>query len=168
MLTFIIKALVIALKIHPSFNASLDDGELILKQYFHIGFAADTPNGLVVPVIRNADQKGLSALAAEAGELAALARTGKLKPADMQGGCITISSLGGIGFTPIINAPEVAILGAARAQIKPVWDGNAFQPRLIMPVSLSWDHRVIDGAQAARFLVTLTGLLTDFQQLLLW
>jgi pyruvate dehydrogenase E2 component (dihydrolipoamide acetyltransferase) len=167
MLAFMIKAAVAALKKHPTFNASLDGEELVLKRYFHIGFAADTPNGLVVPVIKDADQKGLTAIAAEAGELAGQARSGKLKPGDMQGGCFTISSLGGIGgngFTPIINAPEVAILGAARAKMTPVWDGAAFQPRLIMPVSLSWDHRVIDGAEAARLLVTFTTLLADFRR----
>ena len=170
MLAFMIKAAVAALTKHPTFNASLDGEELILKRYFHIGFAADTPAGLVVPVIKDADQKGLSAIAAEAGELAGQARGGKLKPGDMQGGCFTISSLGGIGgngFTPIINAPEVAILGAARAKMTPVWDGASFQPRLIMPVSLSWDHRVIDGAEAARFLVTFTALLADFRRVLL-
>jgi len=167
MLAFMIKAAVAALKKHPTFNASLDGDELVLKRYFHIGFAADTPAGLVVPVIKDADQKGLTAIAAEAGELAGQARNGKLKPGDMQGGCFTISSLGGIGgngFTPIINAPEVAILGAARAKMTPVWDGANFQPRLIMPVSLSWDHRVIDGAEAARFLVTFTTLLADFRR----
>jgi pyruvate dehydrogenase E2 component (dihydrolipoamide acetyltransferase) len=167
MLAFMIKAAVEALKKHPTFNASLDGDELILKRYFHIGFAADTPDGLVVPVIKDADQKGLTAIAAEAGELAAQARSKKLKPGDMQGGCFTISSLGGIGgngFTPIINAPEVAILGAARAKMAPVWDGAAFQPRLVMPVSLSWDHRVIDGAEAARFLVTFCTLLGDFRR----
>ncbi len=167
MLAFMIKASVAALKAHPNFNASLDGEELILKRYFHIGFAADTPNGLVVPVVKDADAKTLTEIAAEAGDLAEQARGGKLKPGDMQGGCFTISSLGGIGgngFTPIINAPEVAILGAARAKMTPVWDGDAFQPRLIMPVSLSWDHRVIDGAGAARFLVTLTGLLGDFRR----
>jgi len=167
MLAFMIKAAVAALRTHPNFNASLDGEELVLKRYFHIGFAADTPNGLVVPVIKDADKKGLTAIAAEAGELAGQARAGKLKPGDMQGGCFTISSLGGIGgkgFTPIINAPEVAILGAARAKMTPVWDGEKFQPRLIMPVSLSWDHRVIDGAEAARFLVTFTSLLGDFRR----
>jgi pyruvate dehydrogenase E2 component (dihydrolipoamide acetyltransferase) len=167
MLAFMVKASVAALKAHPNFNASLDDEELILKRYFHIGFAADTPNGLVVPVIKDADAKTLTEIATEANELAEQARSGKLKPGDMQGGCFTISSLGGIGgngFTPIINAPEVAILGAARAKMTPVWDGEAFQPRLIVPVSLSWDHRVIDGAAAARFLVTLTSLLGDFRR----
>ena len=167
MLAFLIKASVTALREHPTFNASLDGDELILKRYFHIGFAADTPNGLVVPVIRDADTKGLRAIAAEASELAAAARNGKLKPADMQGACFTVSSLGGIGgtgFTPIINAPEVAILGAAKAAMKPVWSGSTFEPRLVMPLSLSWDHRVIDGAAAARFLVTLTRLLADFRR----
>jgi pyruvate dehydrogenase E2 component (dihydrolipoamide acetyltransferase) len=167
MLGFMVKAAVAALKRHPTFNASLDGDEVILKHYFHIGFAADTPDGLVVPVIKDADQKGLTEIAAEAGDLAAQARSKKLKPADMQGGCFTISSLGGIGgngFTPIINAPEVAILGAARAKMTPVWDGASFQPRLVMPVSLSWDHRVIDGAEAARFLVTFCALLGDFRR----
>jgi pyruvate dehydrogenase E2 component (dihydrolipoamide acetyltransferase) len=167
MLAFMVKASVAALKTHPNFNASLEGEELILKRYFHIGFAADTPNGLVVPVIKDADAKTLTEIAAEANELAEQARGGKLKPGDMQGGCFTISSLGGIGgngFTPIINAPEVAILGAARAKMTPVWDGESFQPRLVMPVSLSWDHRVIDGAAAARFLVTLTTLLSDFRR----
>lgn len=167
MLAFMIKAAVSALRQHPTFNASLDGEELVLKQYFNIGYAADTPNGLIVPVIKNADKKGLTEIAAEAGELAALGRAGKLKPADMQGGCITISSLGGIGglgFTPIINAPEVAIIGAAKAKMTPVWDGATFQPRLIMPVSLSWDHRVIDGAEAARFLQTYTTMLGDFRR----
>ncbi len=170
MLAFLIKASVAALREHPAFNASLDGDEIILKRYFHIGFAADTPNGLVVPVIRDADTKGLRTIAAEASSLAAQARTGKLKPADLQGGSFTISSLGGIGgtgFTPIINAPEVAILGAARAAMKPIWDGTQFQPRLVMPLSLSWDHRVVDGAAAARFLVTLTRLLADFRRVML-
>lgn len=168
MLAFMIKAAVATLKQHPNFNAALDGEELIVKRYFHIGFAADTPNGLVVPVIKNADRKGLFEIATEAGHLAGLAREGKLKPDDMQGGCFTISSLGGIGgngFTPIINAPEVAILGAARAKMQPVWCGSSFVPKLIMPVSLSWDHRVIDGAEAARFLVTFTGLLADFRRI---
>ena len=167
MLAFMIKAATIALRKHPTFNASLDGEELILKRYFHIGFAADTPNGLVVPVIKNADTKGLTEIAAEAAELAEQARNGKLKPGDMQGGCFTISSLGGVGglgFTPIINAPEVAILGAARTKMTPVWDGSQFQPRLIMPISLSWDHRVVDGVQAARFFVTYTALLADFRR----
>ena len=168
MLAFMIKAATAALKKHPTFNASLDGDDLVLKRYFHIGFAADTPNGLIVPVIKDADKKGLTEIAAEAGELAAQGRNGKLKPGDMQGGCFTISSLGGIGgtsLTPIVNAPEVAILGAAKAKMTPVWDGQNFQPRLIMPVSLSWDHRVIDGAEAARFLVTFTTLLADFRRI---
>lgn len=168
MLAFIIKAIVATLRKHPTFNASLEGEQLVLKHYFHIGFAADTPNGLLVPVIRDADRKGVSEIAAEMSELAAQARSGKLKPADMQGGCFTISSLGGIGgngFTPIINAPEVAILGAAKAKMQPVWDGKAFQPRLIMPLNLSWDHRVVDGAEAARFLVTLTRYLADFRRI---
>jgi pyruvate dehydrogenase E2 component (dihydrolipoamide acetyltransferase) len=168
MLAFMIKAAVSTLKQHPAFNASLDGDALVLKRYFHIGFAADTPDGLVVPVIKDADQKGLAEIAAEAWDLAAQARSKKLKPGDMQGGCFTISSLGGFagnGFTPIINAPEVAILGAARAKMAPVWDGQTFQPRLIMPVSLSWDHRVIDGAAAARFLVTFCSLLNDFRRI---
>jgi pyruvate dehydrogenase E2 component (dihydrolipoamide acetyltransferase) len=170
MLAFLIKAAVASLKKFPTFNASLEGEELVLKRYFHIGFAADTPNGLVVPVIRDADRKGILEIAAEAAQLSALARDGKLKPTDMQGGCFTVSSLGGIGgsgFTPIINAPEIAILGATRAQMKPVWDGQQFQPRLILPISLSWDHRVIDGAAAARFLVALSGLLADFRRIAL-
>jgi pyruvate dehydrogenase E2 component (dihydrolipoamide acetyltransferase) len=170
MLAFLIKASVTALKEHPTFNASLEGEQLVLKRYFHIGFAADTPNGLVVPVVRDADTKGLRAIAAETSALAEQARSGKLKPTDMQGGCFTVSSLGGIGgtgFTPIINAPEVAILGAARAGMKPVWDGGQFQPRLVMPLSLSWDHRVIDGAAAARFLVTLGRLLADLRRVML-
>ncbi len=170
MLAFLMKASVTALRLHPWFNASLDGDQLVLKRYFHIGFAADTPNGLVVPVIRDADTKGLRVIAAEAAALAEQAREGKLKMADMQGGCFTVSSLGGIGgtgFTPIINAPEVAILGAARAAMKPVWNGEQFQPRLTMPLSLSWDHRVIDGAAAARFLVTLTHVLADLRRVML-
>jgi pyruvate dehydrogenase E2 component (dihydrolipoamide acetyltransferase) len=174
MLAFLIKAAVAALKAFPQFNSSLgnEDGEpvLILKQYFHIGFAADTPNGLVVPVIRDADQKGIGQIASECGELAKKARDGKLGPADMTGGTFTVSSLGGIGgtgFTPIINAPEVAILGVTRAQMKPVWDGNGFAPRLILPMALSWDHRVVDGAAAARFLQHLAALLADFRRITL-
>ena len=168
MLAFMIKAAVATLKKHPTFNASLDGDDLILKRYFNIGFAADTPNGLIVPVIKDADKKGLGAIAAEASALAEQGRSGKLRPGDMQGGCITVSSLGGIGglgFTPIINAPELAIIGAARAKMTPVWDGENFQPRLIIPVSLSWDHRVIDGAEAARFLITFTALLADFRRI---
>jgi pyruvate dehydrogenase E2 component (dihydrolipoamide acetyltransferase) len=174
MLAFLIKASVTTLKAFPQFNSSLgnEDGEpmLILKQYFHIGFAADTPNGLVVPVIRDADQKGIGQIASECGELAKKARDGKLGPADMTGGTFTVSSLGGIGgtgFTPIINAPEVAILGVTRAQMKPVWDGNGFAPRLILPMALSWDHRVVDGAAAARFLQHLAALLADFRRITL-
>ncbi|MEJ5059338.1 MULTISPECIES: dihydrolipoyllysine-residue acetyltransferase [unclassified Pseudomonas] len=174
MLAFLIKAAVATLKAFPQFNSSLgvDDGEpiLILKQYYHIGFAADTPNGLVVPVIRDADQKGIGQIASECGDLARKARDGKLGPADMTGGTFTVSSLGGIGgtgFSPIINAPEVAILGVTRAQIRPVWDGNAFAPRLILPLALSWDHRVVDGAAAARFLQHLAALLADFRRITL-
>ena len=172
MLAFIIKAIVAALKKYPDFNASLDaSGEnLVLKKYFHIGFAADTPNGLVVPVLKNADQKGLVEIAQETGELAKKARDGKLGPADMSGGCMSISSLGGIGgtaFTPIVNAPEVAILGVSKSAIKPVWDGKAFAPRLLLPLSLSYDHRVIDGAAAARFAAHLATLLADMRRSLL-
>ena len=170
MLAFLIKAVVAALKKFPEFNASLDGDNLVLKRYFHIGFAADTPNGLVVPVIRDADKKGVLQLATETSELAALARDGKLSPAQMQGGCFSISSLGGIGgtdFTPIINAPEVAILGVSRSTMQPVWDGSAFQPRLMLPLSLSYDHRVIDGAAAARFNAYLAGLLADFRRIIL-
>ena len=172
MLAFVIKACVAALKKYPVFNSSLDaKGEnLILKQYYHIGFAADTPNGLVVPVVKDADKKGIAQIAQEMGELSAQARDGKLKPADMQGASFTISSLGGIGgtaFTPIINAPEVAILGLSKSEIKPVWDGKAFVPRLMMPTSLSYDHRVIDGAMAARFSVYLTEVLADMRKTLL-
>jgi pyruvate dehydrogenase E2 component (dihydrolipoamide acetyltransferase) len=170
MLAFLIKASVAVLQRHPTFNASLDGENLVLKRYFHIGFAADTPEGLVVPVIRDADRKGLLQIARETASLAAQAREGKLKLADLQGGCFTISSLGGIGgtgFTPIINAPEVAILGATKAQMRPVWDGEQFRPRLMLPLGLSWDHRVIDGAAAARFLVDLAALLVDFRRALL-
>jgi len=172
MLAFVIKASVAALKKYPAFNASLDEkGEnLILKQFYNIGFAADTPNGLVVPVIKNADQKSVSQIATEMGELSAQAREGKLKPTDMQGASFTISSLGGIGgtaFTPIINAPEVAILGLSKSSMKPVWDGAAFQPRLMLPLSLSYDHRVIDGAMAARFTAYLADVLADLRKSLL-
>ena len=170
MLAFLIKAACAALAKFPEFNASLDGDNLVYKRYFHIGFAADTPNGLVVPVIRNADQKGVLAIAKEMGELSAKAREGKLGPADMQGGCFSISSLGGIGgtyFTPIINAPEVAILGVCRSAIRPVWDGAAFAPRLLLPLSLSWDHRVIDGAAAARFNAYLGALLADMRRMVL-
>jgi pyruvate dehydrogenase E2 component (dihydrolipoamide acetyltransferase) len=163
---------VAALKKFPDFNASLDAGgeNLVLKKYFHIGFAADTPNGLVVPVIRDADAKGVLEIATETGDLAKKARDGKLGPAEMAGGCFSISSLGGIGgtaFTPIVNAPEVAILGVSKSAMKPVWDGKAFQPRLIVPLSLSYDHRVIDGASAARFTAYLAAVLADMRRVLL-
>ncbi|KVE00785.1 dihydrolipoyllysine-residue acetyltransferase [Burkholderia anthina] len=170
MLAFVIKAVVAALKKFPTFNASLDGDNLVFKQYYHIGFAADTPNGLVVPVIRDADKKGLVDIAKEMAELSKAARDGKLKPDQMQGGCFSISSLGGIGgtnFTPIINAPEVAILGLSRGQMKPVWDGKQFVPRLTLPLSLSYDHRVIDGAEAARFNAYLGALLADFRRIIL-
>jgi pyruvate dehydrogenase E2 component (dihydrolipoamide acetyltransferase) len=170
MLAFLIKASVSALKKFPDFNASLDGDNLVLKQYFHIGFAADTPNGLVVPVLKDADKKGVADIAKEMGELARKARDGKLGPADMQGGCFSISSLGGIGgmaFTPIINAPEVAILGVSKGQTKPIWDGKAFVPRLMLPLSLSYDHRVIDGASAARFTSHLGALLSDMRRVML-
>jgi pyruvate dehydrogenase E2 component (dihydrolipoamide acetyltransferase) len=170
MLAFLIKAVVSALKKFPEFNASLDGDNLVLKQYYHIGFAADTPNGLVVPVIRDADKKGILQIAQEMTDLSKKAREGKISPADMQGGCFSISSLGGIGgtsFTPIINAPEVAILGVSRSSHKPVWDGKQFVPRLIVPLSLSYDHRVIDGAAAARFNAYLGALLADFRRIAL-
>jgi len=170
MLAFLIKACVHALKKFPEFNASLEGEALVLKRYWHIGFAADTPNGLMVPVIRDADRKGLGEIATETGELAKKARDGKLSPAEMQGGTFSISSLGGIGgtgFTPIVNAPEVAILGVSRSATKPVWDGSAFVPRLILPLSLSYDHRVIDGAAAARFNAHLAQLLADFRRVML-
>ena len=170
MLAFLIKAVVAALKKFPEFNASLDNGNLILKQYYNIGFAADTPNGLVVPVIMDADKKGILDLAVETSALAKKARDGKLSPADMQGGCFSISSLGGIGgthFTPIINAPELAILGVSRSYMKPVWDGSAFVPQLTLPLSLSYDHRVIDGAAAARFNAYLGSLLADYRRIVL-
>ncbi|WP_034292371.1 dihydrolipoyllysine-residue acetyltransferase [Herbaspirillum sp. RV1423] len=172
MLAFVIKASVAALKKFPAFNSSLDaNGEnLILKQYYNIGFAADTPNGLVVPVIKNADQKSIGQIAQEMGDLSAQARDGKLKPADMQGATFTISSLGGIGgtaFTPIINAPEVAILGLSKSIIKPVWDGKQFVPRLMLPTSLSYDHRVVDGAMGARFSAYLAEVLGDLRKSLL-
>ncbi|WP_079418898.1 dihydrolipoyllysine-residue acetyltransferase [Thiomonas intermedia] len=172
MLAFVMKACVTALKAMPAFNSSLDDsGEnLILKDYIHLGFAADTPQGLVVPVLKDVDKKGLAQIAKEMGELAATAREGKLKPSDMQGATFTISSLGGVGgtaFTPIINAPEVAILGLSKSQIRPVWDGTAFQPRLMLPLSLSYDHRVIDGAMAARFTTVLGELLADLRRVLI-
>jgi pyruvate dehydrogenase E2 component (dihydrolipoamide acetyltransferase) len=170
LLAFIAKASAVALKRFPYFNASLTEGqELVLKNYFHIGFAADTPNGLVVPVVRDVDQKGVQDIASEMSALSALAREGKLKPEQMQGGSFTISSLGGIGgtyFTPIINAPEVGILGVGKARLQPVWDTKsaAVVPRLIMPLSLSWDHRVVDGAEAGRFLAYLKSVLEDFRR----
>ncbi|WP_247308746.1 dihydrolipoyllysine-residue acetyltransferase [Ralstonia pseudosolanacearum] len=170
MLAFVIKAVVGALKKFPTFNASLDGDNLVFKQYYHVGFAADTPNGLMVPVIRDADKKGVVDIAREMAELSKAAREGKLKPDQMQGGCFSISSLGGIGgthFTPIINAPEVAILGLSRGYQKPVWDGKQFVPRLTLPLSLSYDHRVIDGAEAARFNAYLGAVLADFRRVLL-
>ena len=171
-LTFILKAVARNLADFPTFNASLSsDGEsLILKHYFHIGIAVDTPNGLVVPVIRDVDRKGIFELAAEMGDISARARQGKLKPEEMQGGCMSISSLGGIGgsaFTPIVNAPEVAILGVTRSRMQPVWNGHEFVPRLMLPLDLSYDHRVIDGAQAARFVAHLCAILGDLRRLLL-
>ncbi len=172
MLAFIIKASVAALKKFPEFNSSLEPGgeNLILKKYYNLGFAADTPNGLVVPVIKNADQKSVVEIAREMGELSAKAREGKLSPVEMSGGCFSISSLGGIGgtfFTPIINAPEVAILGVSKSAMKPVWIGKEFVPRLILPMSLSYDHRVVDGAAGARFSTYLAGLLSDIRKLVL-
>ena len=170
MLAFVIKAVVAALKKFPEFNTSLDGDTLVYKQYFNIGFAADTPNGLVVPVLKDADKKGIMQISQEMGELAKKARDGKLGAADMQGGCFSISSLGGIGgtnFTPIINAPEVAILGLSKGQMKPVWDGKQFVPRLMLPLSLSYDHRVIDGAAAARFNAYLGSLLADYRRIIL-
>ena len=170
MLAFLIKACVAALKKFPEFNASLDGEQIVYKQYFHIGFAADTTNGLMVPVIKDADKKGVLQISTEMGELAKKARDGKLGPAEMSGGCFSISSLGGIGgryFTPIINAPEVAILGVCRSTTEPRWDGKQFAPRLVLPLSLSWDHRVIDGAAAARFNVYLAQILGDFRRVLL-
>jgi pyruvate dehydrogenase E2 component (dihydrolipoamide acetyltransferase) len=171
-LCFLLKAVVVALKQHPGFNASLSaDGEsLVLKQYFHIGVAVDTPNGLVVPVIRDVDKKGLMELARELGEVSARMRAGKISPADLQGGCFSISSLGGLGgshFTPIINAPEVAILGVGKSMTRPVWNGKAFAPRMMLPLSVSYDHRVIDGAQGARFIAFLSSVLTDIRRLVL-
>jgi pyruvate dehydrogenase E2 component (dihydrolipoamide acetyltransferase) len=170
MLALLIKASVAALKKFPTVNSSLDGEQLVLKQYYNIGFAADTPNGLVVPVVREADRKGVLDIARETGELSKKARDGKLGPADMTGATFTISSLGGIGgtyFTPIINAPEVAILGACRSSVRPVWDGKAFAPRTILPLSFSYDHRVIDGASAARFTTYLAGVLADMRRTLL-
>jgi len=170
MLALLMKAVVTTLKAFPIVNSSLDGDDLILKQYYHIGFAADTPNGLVVPVIKDADKKGILAIARETSELAAKARDGKIGPSDMQGATFTISSLGGIGgtsFTPIINAPEVAILGVVRSAVKPVWDGTTFVPRTMLPLSLSYDHRVIDGAAAARFCASLATTLGDLRRTLL-
>jgi pyruvate dehydrogenase E2 component (dihydrolipoamide acetyltransferase) len=171
-LCFLLKAVVVALKQHPEFNASLSsDGEsLVLKQYFHVGVAVDTPNGLVVPVIRDVDKKGLMELAKELGEVSARMRSGKILPADLQGGCFSISSLGGLGgshFTPIINAPEVAILGVGRSASRPVWNGREFAPRMMLPLSVSYDHRVIDGAQGARFISFLSSVLSDIRRLVL-
>jgi pyruvate dehydrogenase E2 component (dihydrolipoamide acetyltransferase) len=171
-LAFLVKASVAALKEYPDFNSSLDPTgqNQVMKKYIHIGFAADTPNGLVVPVIRDADRKNVFEVAKELGELAAKARDGKLKADDMMGGCFSISSLGGIGgtaFTPIVNAPEVAILGVSKSQMQPVWDGKAFQPRLMLPLSLSYDHRVIDGASAARFTTFLSKILSEARGLVL-
>lgn len=172
LLAFLMKAAVVALKQYPNFNASLSpDGEnLILKQYFNIGVAVDTPLGLVVPVIRDADKKGLLELAKELGTISSRMRDGKINSTDLQGGCFSISSLGGLGgtyFTPIINAPEVAILGVGKAVIKPVWDGKQFAPRLMLPLSLSYDHRVVDGAQGARFIAYLSSVLSDIRRLVL-
>ena len=170
LLAFLVRAAAAALRAFPQFNVSLEGTDVIRKHYVHIGFAADTPSGLVVPVIRDADTKGVLAIAAEMADLAATARAGKLKPDQMQGGCFSISSLGGIGgshFTPIINAPEVAILGVGKASMQPCWDGSAFQPRLQLPLSLSWDHRAVDGAEAGRFLAHLAGLIADFRRVLL-
>jgi pyruvate dehydrogenase E2 component (dihydrolipoamide acetyltransferase) len=170
LLAFLVKACVAALQKFPNFNSSLEGDHLVVKKYWNIGFAADTPQGLMVPVIKDADKKGVLAIARETSELAAKARDGKLAPGDMQGGTFSISSLGGIGgtyFTPIINAPEVAILGVCRASMRPVWDGAGFKPRLMLPLSLSWDHRVVDGAAAARFNAFLAGLLGDARRMLL-
>ena len=170
MLAFLIKACVAALKKFPDFNSSLDGDAIVYKNYWHIGFAADTPNGLMVPVLKDADKKGVLQISQEMGELAKKAREGKLSPAEMTGATFTISSLGGIGgryFTPIINAPEVAILGVCKSQMEPVWNGKEFVPRLMLPLSLTWDHRVIDGASAARFNVYLGQILSDFRRVLL-
>ncbi len=170
MVAFLIKAAASALRAYPRFNASLDGADLVLKDYVHVGFAVDTPKGLMVPVVRHCDRKGLIEIATEMAALADKARAGSLAGADMQGGCFSVSSLGGIGgdgFTPIINAPEVAILGAARARTEAVWDGKTFQPRLILPLSLSWDHRVVDGVAAARFLGHIASVLSDLRRALL-
>jgi pyruvate dehydrogenase E2 component (dihydrolipoamide acetyltransferase) len=170
MVALLLKASVASLKAYPQLNSSLDGDELVLKRYYHLGFAADTPQGLIVPVIRDVDQKGLLEIARELTELSAKARAGKIGPADIGGSTFTISSLGGIGgtsFTPIVNAPEVAILGVTRSAMKPVWDGSAFVPRLMVPLSLSYDHRVVDGALAARFVAHLAGVLGDMKRVLL-
>jgi pyruvate dehydrogenase E2 component (dihydrolipoamide acetyltransferase) len=170
MVALMVKAVVASLQAMPQFNSSLDGDDLVIKRYFNIGFAADTPNGLMVPVIKNAEQKGILDIAGELTELSGAARAGKLKSADMQGGTFSISSLGGIGgtaFTPLINAPEVAILGVAKSSMKPVWDGSEFRPRLIVPLCLSYDHRVIDGAEGARFCAHLAQVLTDLRRALL-
>ena len=169
-LAFLMKAVVAALKKYPTVNSSLDGDNLILKHYWHIGFAADTPQGLVVPVIKDVDKKGILDIAKETGELAAKARDGKLGPNDIQGATFTISSLGGIGgtaFTPIINAPEVAILGVSRSAVKPVWNGKEFAPRTMLPLSLSYDHRVVDGALAARFTSYLAQVIADIRRVML-
>ena len=170
MVALLVKACVASLKAYPELNASLDGEELVLKRFYNIGFAADTPQGLLVPVIKNADQKGILEIAGELTTLSGAAREGKLKMPDMQGATFTISSLGGIGgtsFTPIVNLPEVAILGATRSAMKPVWDGSEFKPRLMLPLSLSYDHRVVDGALAARFTAHLAGVLGDLRRVLL-
>ncbi len=170
MVAFLIKAAASALRAYPRFNASLEGGDLVLKDYVHVGFAVDTPKGLMVPVVRDCDRKGLIEIATEMAAMAEKARSGTLPGSDMQGGCFSVSSLGGIGgdgFTPIINAPEVAILGAARSRTEAVWDGKAFQPRLILPLSLSWDHRVVDGVAAARFLGHVASVLSDLRRALL-
>jgi pyruvate dehydrogenase E2 component (dihydrolipoamide acetyltransferase) len=167
MLAFMIKAAVAALKAYPRFNVSFSGGRIIQKHYYNIGFAADTPSGLVVAVIPGCERKGVIEIATEARELAAKARAGKISPKEMSGGCFTVSSLGGIGgtgFTPIINAPEVAILGAGKAEIQPIWNGESFAPRLIQPLSLSWDHRAVDGAAAARFLGHIAECLSDIRK----
>jgi pyruvate dehydrogenase E2 component (dihydrolipoamide acetyltransferase) len=170
MVAILLKAAAAALVAYPQLNSSLDGDELVLKRYYHLGFAADTPQGLVVPVVRDVERKGLLEIAGELSELSQKARAGRLMPAEMSGSTFTISSLGGIGgtsFTPIVNAPEVAILGVVRAVTRPVWDGHQFQPRLMLPLSLSYDHRVIDGALAARFCAHLAGLLGDMRRVLL-
>ena len=169
-MAFLIKAAVFALKKFPAFNASIDGDNLVYKDYYNIGFAADTPNGLVVPVVKDADKKGIVQIAEETSVLAKAARDGKLKPADMQGGTFTVSSLGGLGstaFTPIINAPEVAIMGVSKSAIQPVWNGKEFAPRLILPLSLSFDHRIVDGAAGAKFASFMASVLSDLRRLAL-